>query len=321
MAEYLDTVKAKLNDYYAKNKVMPSEEWLRAALNCDLADLKKTLTELVDDGFLIVFNNRYQLSRRPRQKVISIDTTPSQEPKQKRKYTRRSREHGNKVLNFLLDFVALIVALVVDLILNCICMLILAPGPLEAIGFVAISIVVVLFSVRSWLKNNKILWAMLALVAFFFDLSFVLVATDAQTQAAQLSTINASADAELLRLTKNADMATATLTDLHAQYSAAMKRDTLIELDRQITEAKAVADQAEALRKARYDFIESGQATIQATRQHTVITAALIFSAIPDAVEKSRTIPLVVFALIFSGLQIVIVTAASDSQKKREEKL
>jgi len=221
-------------------------------------------------------------------------------------------------LNILLDTVALIIALIVDLILNIICMLILAPGPLEAVGFVAISFVVVLFSIRSWLKGNKLLWAMFALVCFFFDLSFTLIATDVQSKSATVVTVDS--DQEFSYLTKRAAASAAALADLRAQYSAAVRRETMDELDAQIKQAQRVADDADAARTARRAQIESGALNAAATRQRATITATMIFEAIPVACAAGRFVPLAVFALIFAGLQVVMVTAASSGIKKKGRK-
>jgi hypothetical protein len=218
-------------------------------------------------------------------------------------------------LNVLLDTVALIIAVCVDLILNVICMLILAPGPLEAVGFVAISFVVVLFAIRSWLKGNKLLWAMFALVCFFFDLSFTLISTDVQTKS-QSVTITAETDSEYQYLQAKAKDAQAALIDLRSQYRAAYRRETMDELDAMIQDAQRVAMATDQARTTRRQMIESGELNAQATRQRATITAEMIFGAIPSAVVKARYIPLAVFALIFAGLQLVMVTAASSGINK-----
>jgi hypothetical protein len=218
-------------------------------------------------------------------------------------------------LNVLLDSAALIIAVLVDLTLNVICMVTIAPGPLEKIGFAAIAFVVVLFAIRSWILGNKWLWVMFVLVSAFFDLSFTLIATDVQTTA-QAVVVTVETDSELVRLTEKSDAARAALKDLREQYRLAMRRDTLRELDDQIKAADVVAAQAEAARVSRIARIESGELNAQAREQRSSISATMIFGAIPEAVSKGRWVPIIVFALIFSGLQLVMITAADSVRGK-----
>jgi hypothetical protein len=221
----------------------------------------------------------------------------------------------SRLLNALLDSAALTIALVVDLILNVICMIIIAPGPLEAIGFAAIACVVVLFAVRSWVIGNKVLWAVFALVSVFFDLSFTLIATDVQTSS-QSVIVSADTDSELQYLSKKAETAGADLRGLRDQYRMAMKRETMDQLDKQIKEAERVFAETEAARSSRLQFIESGGLREQTVRQRATITAAMIFGAILASAQKGRVIPLVIFLMIFSGLQLVMVTAADAVRGK-----
>ncbi len=218
-------------------------------------------------------------------------------------------------LNVLLDSAALVIAVIVDLALNVICMITIAPGPLEKVGFAAIAFVVVLFAIRSWILGNKWLWAMFVLVSAFFDLSFTLIATDVQTTA-QAVVVTVENDAELGRLTVKSNAAQTALQDLREQYRLAMRRDTLRELDEQIKAAEVVAAQAESARASRIARIESGELNAQAREQRSSISSTMIFGAIPEAVRKGRWVPIAVFALIFSGLQLVMITAADSMRGK-----
>jgi hypothetical protein len=222
-------------------------------------------------------------------------------------------------LNTIIDSVSLVFALAADLILNIICMIILAPGPLEAVGFAAIAIIVVLFSIRSWIIGNKILWAMFAIVSFFFDLSLFLISTDVQTESKAI-VITVETDSELSYLTKKSNDTQEALRDLRTQYNSAMKRDTLQEIDSQIKETARVADETEKARKTRLAQIESGELNAQATQRRVVITAEMIFGAIGRAIEKGRYWPLAIFAMIFAGLQLVMITAANSMRGKTTRK-
>lgn len=216
-----------------------------------------------------------------------------------------------RLLNALLDSAALTIALIVDLALNIICMVIIAPGPLEKVGFALVACVVVLFAVRSWVVGNKILWAVFALVSVFFDLSFTLVATDVQTQSNAV-VVTVENDTELAFLTVKAERTAAAVVDLQEQYRKAMRRATMDQLDEQIKTATKARNEAETARAERLARIESGELSREAVSRRAVITAEMIFGAILTAGQKGRVLPIVIFSMIFSGLQVVMVTAANS---------
>jgi|GEM_PF-6921971 len=165
----------------------------------------------------------------------------------------------------------------------------------------ALSLVVVLFGVRAWIKGNKVLWAMFAFIAFFFDLSFVLVSTDVQSKST-------GPDTELVRLTTKQDEADADVRDLQRQYDEAGKRETMDQIYEQLKAAREVAAGAKK---------DRGERLRMAEQAHPPITADALFSAIPDAVKPKRWIPLTVFAILFAGLQLTIVSAATDAPTAR----
>lgn len=208
---------------------------------------------------------------------------------------------NSPILNKILDGYGLIVALAIDILIVGICFVVVSPGPVEAIAMGALSLVVVLFGVRAWIKGNKVLWAMFAFVAFFFDLSFVLVSTDVQSQ-------QAGPDTELVRLTTKQDAADLAVSDLQRQYDEAGKRETMDQIFLQLAEARRVAAEAKKDRDARLQLKENAKPPI---------TAEALFTAIPDAIKPKRWIPLLVFAILFSGLQLTIISAATDAPTAR----
>jgi hypothetical protein len=168
----------------------------------------------------------------------------------------------------------------------------------------ALSLVVVLFGVRAWIKGNKVLWAMFAFVAFFFDLSFVLVSTDVQSQTT-------GPDTELVRLTTKQDEADKDLRDLRRQFDEAQKQETMDKLQEQILISESKANIAKRDRDERMQATEHAKPPI---------TADALFSAIPDAIKPKRWIPLVVFGILFSGLQLTIISAATDAPTVRRRR-
>jgi hypothetical protein len=214
---------------------------------------------------------------------------------------------NSPLLNRILDSYGLVVALVIDILIVGICFLVVSPGPVEAVAMGALSLVVVLFGVRAWIKGNKVLWAMFAFVAFFFDLSFVLVSTDVQSQAT-------GPDTELVRLTTKQDEADRAVSDLQRQYDEAAKRETMDQIFAQLETARGVAAEAKRDRDRRLNQTEHAKPPI---------TADALFMAIPEAaIEPRRIIPLVVFGILFSGLQLTIISAATDAPTvRRREKI
>lgn len=219
-------------------------------------------------------------------------------------------------INALVDNIGLLVGLLVDLLTVGVCMWVLAPDALTRVGFLCISVVVVLFSVRAWFKRKKLLWAMFAAIAFFFDTSFTLEATKIQSLG---GTVNVENDMELQRLTSEAENLRNAWLDLQAQYKDAQNRTTLDQLDSQIKAAKASYDEAESLRKSRFSSLENSgsNATKSLFSSSGVrLTADAIFLAIPNAIKDSRLIPLAVFSLIFAGLQLTIINSINRGEDK-----
>jgi hypothetical protein len=205
-----------------------------------------------------------------------------------------------------IDIGGLIVALVVDIVMNVICFATLAPDMITRVAFVAIGIMIVLFVPRSWSKRQFVAWAVFASVVFFFDYSFMLVATKAQTEH---KTVNVFIDDEVIRLDNEKKLHDANILDLQRQYSEAARRETMDQINENIEAERALAIKADESRSARIQFLT------KQVELSSGITSAEIFTAIPDAAKDGRIIQLIVFGLIFVGLQLIIGTSIDNKTK------
>lgn len=217
------------------------------------------------------------------------------------------------------DLIGMIVALIVDLTMNLVCFYLLAPDALTAVAFSLIGVMIVLFVFRSWSKGQFFAWLIFVSVVFFFDYSLALEATRAQTTTVQQHQININdvyrEDVELQRLVaKQLEISTA-LKDLQQQYRAAAKRETLDELDSQIRKKEADASYYEQQYQAR-----RGQVELEAKKQSKSvdITSEAIFSAVPNAYRDKRYTQLIVYGLIFFGLQLIVVTSIDPVKKTKK---
>jgi hypothetical protein len=208
-------------------------------------------------------------------------------------------------LERIIDTGGLIVALVVDIVMNVICFYTLAPDALTAVAFVSIGVMIVLFVFRSWSKNQIPAWIVFVAVVFFFDFSFTLEATRAQANEATSETAVYD-DIEVSRLDSEMKKIDASIEGLRQEYSKAMKRETLSEINEAIKAEQTKRDQYEIDRKARINKIAS----------KSKITSTSIFNAIPNAARDGRIIPLIVFGLIFAGLQFIISSSVDRKGKK-----
>jgi len=214
-----------------------------------------------------------------------------------------------KRLESVIDTGGLIVALVVDIVINFICFLSLSPDIVTAVAFVSIGIMCVLFVFRAWSKGQVIPWIVFVSVVFFFDYSFALETTKIQSQK---KAVNVYENQEI----KNYDTAIArndeTLTVLRGQYEKAMKRETLEEINAQIKKETAAKEENQKERKAMIEELKRSEKT------ESNITAQAVFDAIPCAYRESRYIPLIVFGLIFLGLQMIVVTSIENDMFKKK---
>ena len=223
-------------------------------------------------------------------------------------------------LEKLTDLAGMLVALVVDLALNITCFLLLAPDMWTAIAFACIGVMLVLFVFKSWSKGQKFAWVIFVAVVFFFDYSFALEATRMQTVTIQNQDSTESAyeeDFELKRLVAKQKETAAALVDLQSQYREAMRRETLEELDSQISKKEEEANYYEQAYQARMQAINE---KLLESSKHVKMTSEGIFNAIPSAYAAKRYTELVIYGLIFFGLQLIVVTSIEPLNKKKRKK-
>lgn len=205
-----------------------------------------------------------------------------------------------------IDGTGLLIALIVDLIVIPICMTTIAPDFLTKIAFLCIGVTIVLFVFRSWAKGDKLAWIVFASVVFFFDFSFAIVATQAQSHK-----VDITKDAELIRFDGLIATAESQITKLQDERTISTRPETIASISEDIKTENAKIAGYKADRKAREKEVKKTGGVY--------ITADSVFTSIPDAWANKRYIPLVVFGLIFLGLQMVVVTSI-DSPKKKEKK-
>ncbi len=223
-------------------------------------------------------------------------------------------------LEKLTDFAGMLVALVVDLALNITCFLLLAPDMWTAIAFACVGVMLVLFVFKSWSKGQKFAWVIFVAVVFFFDYSFALEATRMQTVTIQNQDSAESAyeeDFELKRLIAKQKETAAALVDLQSQYREAMRRETLEELDNQISKKEEEATYYEQAYQARMRAIDE---KLLESSKHVKMTSEGIFNAIPRAYAAKRYTELVIYGFIFFGLQLIVVTSIEPLNKKQKKK-
>lgn len=213
----------------------------------------------------------------------------------------------------IVDIGGLITGLVVDIVMNVICFKTLAPDPLTAIAFIAIGVMIVLFVFRSWSKNQIPAWIVFVAVVFFFDYSYTLEATRAQSNESNAEAAMYT-DSEIIRIDSEIKAKDIELIDLRSQYDKAMKRETLAEIKGFIDVSQSKRDQYEIERKERIIKLQG----------RSNITSKAIFDAIPNAIRDGRIMALIVFALIFLGLQFIIASSTDRENKgaiKKEDAL
>lgn len=213
-----------------------------------------------------------------------------------------------KKLNNVIDFLGIIVPLVVDLVMNVVSFSILAPDMLSRIAFIALAVMIVIFVPRSWSKRQFISYAIFVSVVVFADWSFTLATTGEKIN----TTAAITQDVELERLRGNIDKTELKIEDLHKQYYEANKRDTLAELNTQIQFEQSRLQKLEADYEARLKHTEQ-------KAESNTLNAEDIFNAIPNAIKERRIIPLIVWFLVFLGVQLVVATSI-DIHEEKEKK-
>ena len=211
----------------------------------------------------------------------------------------------------LIDLWGLGIGVTVSLILNVVVFWVLSPDWVTGIGMVCLAPVVVLFSVRGWIMGGipgKALWTMFFIVESFSGISFALASTDLQAKTGAV-------DTELVRLTSKVTHDQTALDELLKEYKDVGTgfRGELTVRDKPITDARI---DLKASEQARKDYLASKAGE---GKHGAVLTSDKLFTAIPDALTSGRWIQAVFFTLIFTGLALTIVSAATSTVRKGEE--
>jgi hypothetical protein len=214
-----------------------------------------------------------------------------------------------KKLNNTIDFLGIIIPLIVDLVMNIVSFSILAPDFLSRIAFIALAIMIVVFVPRAWSKRQFISYAIFVSVVVFADWSFTLATTGEKIN----TTAAVTQDVELERLRGNIDKTELKIEDLHKQYYEANKRETLQELNAQIQFEQNRLQKLEADYEARLKHTEQ-------KAESNTLNAEDIFNAIPNAIKERRIIPLIVWFLVFLGVQLVVATSIDIKEEHEADK-
>jgi len=282
----------RITQYMQKHGSMPSAHWLAVTSKISTEEAEGILHDKP------ITQKKTSVNEKPIAQKSSSNVPEN---------TPATRLGESKSLH-IFDRPALAIAVIVDLMLVGISLFVIAPGPIEKVGMSMLSIVVVLFAVRGWViggKLGKALWICFAAACFFIDLSFALVATDLQGEKV--------VDTELVRLTEKVDKAELEVSDLQRQFDEANNRSTLDQLNEQKKAAESKAETYRIERQNRLSRFESG-----GTKE---ITSTALSTAIFDAAtsgKPGRVTFLVLFGLIFAGLQLTMITAATSSFRRKE---
>jgi len=208
------------------------------------------------------------------------------------------------------DFWSLIVGVAISMILNVVVFFTISPDLITAIGMVCLAPIVVLFSVRGWIKGGilgKTLWAMFVLVEVFSGISFALASTDLQAKTGAV-------DTELTRLTDKVSHDQTALDDLQAKYNAIGEgfRSELTVRQTAIAEARKALESSES---ARREYLAT---KAEGGKEAAVLTSDKVFNAIPEAISGGRWIQTVFFSLIFCGLALTVISAATSATRREK---
>ena len=231
----------------------------------------------------------------------------------------------------IIDAGGLGIAIIVDLILNVIGYASISPNSLLRIAFIGIAIIIVLFIPRSWYKRQYPLYVIFVIIAFFFDYSIVLEATRMQSESVQtienqsklVETVTDNGevievatykDVNLAMYQKWIDESNATLEKLHQEHFEAVRESTLVDLNKQITTEEEKLAHYMQKYEDRVNKVEDGTAVT------TQLSADRVINAIPTAFREKRYIAMIVFALIFIGLQAIIASSTEQKKKKIKDK-
>ena len=206
------------------------------------------------------------------------------------------------------DGTALAFGVAISLILNVVVFFVISPDWITAIGMVCLAPIVVLFSVRGWIKGGvigKTLWAMFVIVEVFSGISFALASTDLQAKTE-------GTDTELVRLTAKVEHDQTALDELQSKYNSIGEgfRSELTVRQTAIAEARKALESSEDVRR---EYLAKKSKN---GKEGGVLTSDKVFNAIPEAIASGRWIETVFFSLIFIGLALTILSAASSTVRR-----
>ena len=204
-----------------------------------------------------------------------------------------------KIINAL-DYLCTSVTLIVDVTLAVICFTKLSNDWFTSIAYVAIGVMNVCLVFMSWSRRKFAPWIIFAIVVGFIDWSFALETSQVKTN----STVIVQ-DSELARIQGQIADSTNTINNLHAQYDKAMKRETLDEINNQLTAENQKLEQYNSNYAERYKAVEKKNKTVN-------ISANDVLYAVPNALKQGKYIPVIFWALIFFGMQLVVVTSIDN---------
>jgi len=223
----------------------------------------------------------------------------------------------NPGLKKFIDIAGVAVALIADLTIIPICMFTIAPDALTKTAFIMIGVVIVLFVFRSWSTGWVVLWLVFASLVFFFDYSFALATMknkDALVAAEKNIELLVKNDETIKSL--NIDIASQkeTVKSYVLDYQRPHVRATLDQIFFNQQAAQAKVDEYEKKRDARKSEISGTVAS------KVKMSSDDVFEAIPQAISDRRYMQLIVFFILFVGLQAITVTSIEPDEKKNKRK-
>ena len=302
-----DEMEEKIRGYREEHDRYPRSDRVSKWGNCSIFEAEQVLNEYRRKYGDRIRRNHAGLVVEGIQQALQFETPDTGTIQETDGHSEPNRS-DRKWFDLVIDGGALLLAVIIDIILNFVVFTVIAPDLLTKIGMGALSLVVVLFGLRGWIKGGSIgitLWAMFAIVVTFSDLSFALYVTGVQTESAGV-------DTELERLTAKVDHDQKTLDELQAGYNAIGSgfRSELTVRQNAITDARKALESSESERRSHVAGKSKDESNV------AVLTADGVFSAIPNALVSGRWIQLVFFALIFLGLQGTIVVSATSAISK-----
>lgn len=222
-----------------------------------------------------------------------------------------------QIFDFIIDWLSVAIAVVVDIIMGTIGWGILAYDDVTRVAFVALGFVLVMFSLRSWLKaiaspkgsiERRIsfgLWASLLLIVWFMDTSVSIASSHAQSK---IVVYDASKDEVLIALKKKEKDDASYLEALRAKQ-VELGSGYKSQIDSAVVQANQSAEAVSRYTPEKMDG------------RNGLISSSSIFTAIPDAAtsqDLARIIGLILWSTLWASIQLLIVVGATNVAKKVE---